>query len=536
MSNQSPERVALRILGAVLFLAFALFAAPPVYGQAPPLPDDINQDSRLTWHPTLNPTAAVTVDSLDVVTDWRGGAPKVVPTKGREPLIVAIEQLSNNSGEWVGVTGRHGAVKLGNKIDRDESARPSGFQGISVIGLDTDSSSSDGAVIAGFALAQYVGVNRDFAFINLTIDSWTNRPCTTAANANPTFGHLYEENIEFLSICNDLARPLADGSFPTAKGDASTTWIERLEGHVQTHFKNVRMVGGVAKGDGKDGTSEHGVYQNGPPGDSEFIDTYWHGCQISALYFPTRFADRIEDSKGNPIAERFGHGKLLIINPVIRDCGVNGSFAINICGGILDPEIWNPDYRVNLDGYSLSGQKPGGKWAGSFLQVYLDHKAFYLLPPINSNSKPVALGYSLETGTTLPMSPGIQALVDAGVLPWDGRGGARSLKVYGGTYRCANLTNALFNLRDVAAMPEFYEGAVGVAPFSVQGAGKTIAFGSTGVGSQCGPGGAGQNPDAVWGQQCRFFTRKPATSVFGKVMVGGNQISSAQMDGWRARP
>lgn len=542
-----------------LFVALAVFAslaggAP----QGPPLPEGVGADQRLTWRPQLAPTATVTVDDLGVITDWRSGSPVTVPSGGREPLIVAVELLQNDAGQWVGLLGDHGSLKLGARTDKDEASRPQGFAGISVVGLGDDPS---GASLAGFALAQYAGGRqRDLALINLTIDSWTNRPCTTAAGGHPDYGHLYLERIDLLSIANDLARQDALGphvdpsgaTWKTAKAGASTTWLFRLEGYVRSHFLQVRMVGGVAPGDGLAGASEHGAYQNGPAGDSEFVECEFHGCQISALYFVTRFADRIVGPNGDPIAERWGAGRLLIEDLFAHDCGVNGSFAVNICGGLLDVTVRGYHYRVNQDGYALSGHVPGGKWAGGALQAYCDHKAYELVPPISSQSKPVALGYSLESGLVdqagapLPMSDGVQALVDAGRLPWDGYGAARSITIVGGLYEVANLTPPLMHLRDVALVTVVQRDGQ-VQPWTVRGlgAGKALAFGGSGLRSQCGPAeAAGAGPGLVpsglpagWNQQARFVSRpSPASWLGGKVHVGGQAVSPAELATWLWRP
>ncbi len=552
------------MITATLFGVLSLFLSIVVAPQAPPdpdvgaagpaLPDGLGTDPRLTWHPRLNPTATVTVDEFGQVVDWRAVPPAVVPTGGRVPLIVALEQLNNNAGEWVGVWGRQAAVKVGARTDNDETSRPAGYQGVSVVGLDRDVSTSTGAVIGGFQLAQYVGVQRDFAFLNLTVDSWTNRPCTTAAHANPTFGHLYVERVDLLGIPNDLARQDAAGAWKTAKGDAATTWWFRLEGHVQSHFLEVHSVGGVVPGDGLDGTSEHGVYQNGPPGDSEFVDVRFHGSQISALYFVTRYADRIMDSTtGDPIAERYGQGRLLLEDVFAWDCGVNGSFAVNVCGGPqLRVRLRNFHYRVNRDGYDLSGHTPGGKWAGGAVQFYCDHKAFELVPPINSQSKPVALGYSLESGRLdvngdpLPMSVGVQDLVDAGTIPWDGFGASRELLIEGGLFEVANVTPPLIKLRDVGLV-SIAPAVADVTPWTVTGigAGKVLSFGDSGLGSQCGPAHnparpAGLLPGTMaaagWNQQARFLTRRPSTWLGGAVAVNGTKVAPAMLDTWSWRP
>lgn len=556
MQNHFLSGARMRLI-AFLVLALSGFLAGPTTAQAPALPREFGADPRLTWRPTLNPTAAVTVDDQGVVTDWRGAAPVLVPAAGRVPLIVALELLDNDAGQWVGISGVQGAVKLGARTDKDESARPAGFSGISVVGLGDG---PDGASIGGYQLANYVGRQSDLAFCNLTIDSWTNRPCTLAAHAHPDFGHLYLEDVDLLGIPNDLARPDPAGAYvdpagvawPTPKFDAATTWWFRHEGYAASHFLRVRSVGGAVRGDGHAGTSEHGVYQDGPADDSQFLDCYFHGCQISALYFPTRFADRIVTGAGVVVAERIGRGRLLIDGLFAHDCGVNGSFAVNVCGGLLDVEVRDYRYRVNLDGYALSGQAPGAKWAGGALQVYCDHKAWELLPPISSQSKPVALGYSLESGVLdangdpLPMSDGVQALVDAGTIPWDGYGGARSLLVVGGSYEVSNLTPPLFSLRDVRLV-SIQQGAADTVSWRVVGlgAGKVLHFAGTGVRSQCGPAQAPGAPSgalppslgSTWNQQARFLSRlPPAAWLGGGVRVNGQGVSGADLATWRWRP
>ena len=501
--------------------------------QAPALPDGLCADPRMTWRPTLNPTAAVVVDEFGVVTVWRTGSPVIVPTNGRAPITVGAEQLKNNSGEWLGFYGNQGVVSLGKKPDSNDAARANGFQGVSFVGLDHDSHSSTGSVLGGFNLAQYVGHNRDIAFLNLTIDSWTNRPCTTAAHANPDLGHLYLERIKYLAIGRR-----AQGLTP--KGLAVTTWAFRLEGHVRSHFLDVRMVGGETEGDGFAGTVEHGVYQNGPPGSSEFVDCTFQGAGISAVYFVTRFMDRIDH--GTTWGERFGQGTLLLENLTAIDCGPNGSFAVNVCGGILDVVLRNYHYRVNRD----TGSPTPAPWAGGAIQFYCDHKAYELGPPINSQSKPVALGYSLESSTVLPMSAGIQALVDAGVLPWDGYGSARSLTVIGGTFEVANLTPPLFSLRDVRLVT-FQETGVGASPFTVSGlgGGKVVTFAGNGQKAQCGPAQAAGKPagrvpaalGAGWNQQARFLSRRlPSTWIGGTVKIVSTTVPPADLDSWAWRP
>ena len=525
--NNTPPRILSLILA---WLSFAVFGL----AQAPSLPDGLACDPRLTWRPTLNPTATVVLDSLGNVTSWRTGAPVVVPTAGRAPITVALEQLENNKGEWLGFYGRHGAVKLGARTDKDESARPQGFQGISVVGLDPDSHSSTGAVLAGINLAQYVGVQRDLAFLRLTVDSWTNRPCTLAAGAHPTFGHVYLEDIEVLAIGRKWQNL-------TDKGGAVTTWVLRAEGHAQLHVLRLRMVGGVLKGDGKAGTVEHGIYANGPAGDSEVLDSLFEGCGISATYFVTRYADRIDLLAGT-WAERYGHGALLVDNLTALECGPNGSFAFNVCGGALHVVLRNFTYEVNQGAIGTAAP-----WAGGAVQFYTDHKAYELVPPINSNSVPVALGYSMDThSSALPMSPGVAALVASGALPWDDFGAARSLHVIGGTFRVANLKPPLFNLRDVGLVM-FTQLADGVEPFSVTGLGnnKVLAFASSGVWSQCGPAQAeGQPPGqlpaqfgAAWNQQARFYSRRPPdTWLGGRVTVNGTNVPAADLATWMWRP
>jgi hypothetical protein len=518
----------LRGLSLALFLFLASVCG---FSQAPPLPDGLNSDPRLTWHPTLQPTATVVIDALGVVTNWRSGKPVVVPTGGRLPMAVAMEQMQNNAGEWIGFFGRQGSVKVGSRVDKDETARQIGYQGISVVGLEADSFSSDGSVLAGFQLAQYVGVNRDIAFLHLTIDSWDNRPCTTAAHANPTYGHLYLEEIEVLSIGRDQQNQ-------TAKGAGLTTWVGRFDGHVQLHAKGVRMVGGVTKGDGLAGTVEHGIYQNGPPGDSELVDCEFHGCAISAVYWVTRFLDRIDLGAG--WSERFGYGTLLLENLTAIDCGRNGSFAVNVCGGLLHVVLRNYHYRVNCD----DGANPP-KWAGGAIQFYTDNKAYELVPPVNSGSVPIALGYSLETGTGLPMSDGVQDLVDNGTLPWDGYGAARSLEVIGGTFEVQNLQPPLIKLRDVALV-SFTDGEGQAPKLSVSGlgSGRWVQFASSGQGSQCGPAQAPGKPagkvpvqlGAGWNQQCRFYSRKPPSAWFGRVQIGTTYVTPADLDTWLWKP
>ncbi len=527
-------------LTTFLAAAFALFFGPLAglaIAQGPALPDGLAQDPRMTWRPTLNPTATVEIDALGTVTNWRSGSAVAVPLNGRAPIAVAVEQLQNNAGEWIGFFGNQGSVKIGARVDKDETARASGYQGISVVGLDTDPHSSEGSVLSGFALAQYIGHNRDVAFLNLTIDSWTNRPCTTAAHANPTFGNLYLERIKVLSIGRDQQGL-------TAKGGALTTWVARLEGHVRSHFLDVKMVGGVVEGDGIAGTVEHGVYQNGPPGDSEFVDCSFHGCAISALYFVTRYMDRID--LGSSYGERFGFGKLYVEDLEAIDCGRNGSFAFNVCGGVLDVTLKNYHYRVNRD----TGSPTPPKWAGGACQFYTDHKAYELDTsagmPTGSNAVPKALGYSLATHTSLPMSDGVQALVDSGALPWDGYGSGRSLTVIGGRFEVANLTPPLFSLRDVRLV-SFVQSDADADSFQVSGlgGGKVIGFAGSGISAQCGPA---QNPayppgkvpptlGAGWNQQARFLSRKPpSTWIGGKVNIGATTVSPADLDTWAWKP
>lgn len=521
-----------------LFVVLGVFGAiAPALAQAPPLPDGLAQDPRLTWRPALNPTATVTLDAQDVVTVWRSGQPVVVPTAGRSGLAVALEQLANDSGEWLGFTGRHGAVQLGDKVGTEDCARPQGFSGISIVGLDSDPSSSDWAVLGGFQIDQRIGLQKDLAFLNLAIDSWTNRPCMVGDGDDPAVGNLYLESIRAFAIPNDLKGQ-------TAKGASCTTWLFKIHGSWRLHVLALELRDGVVPGDGLGGTSEHVFYLDALLGDSELLDSYLHGAQISGFYCTTRYQNRLRSAGG--WVERYSQGRLLIDGTTFHDCGVMGSWAVNICGGVQHVTLRNLTYRVNLDGYALSGQVPGGKWAGGAAQVYVDKKQFELDTgtaadpiPISSKSVPKALGYSMEPSwNSLPESPDTAAMN----LPWDGYGGARSFEVIGGTFEGANIYPPLFNLRDVALVT-FVESQAGVAPFRVRGAGKTAAFAASGPLSQCGPAqepGAtpGRVPAALssaYGQQARFKSRALPSKWFGSVKINGTAVSPADLDTWAWR-
>ena len=517
---------------ALLLPAIISALAPSAIAQAPSLPEGLCDEPKATWRPTLQPQATVVVSSAGRVQLWRSGSPVDIPTAGREPIIVALEQLQNHAGEWVGFFGRQGSVRLGAKIGAKDAARASGFQGISVVGLDEDPTSSDWSVLEGIQLAQYVGTQRDIAVLATTIDSWTNRPCTTAAHPNPDYGNFYLERIRYLAIPNDLKGR-------TAKGDATTTWAFRLEGEVRLHAIDVSLQDGVTIGDGLGGTSEHGFYVNGLQGNSELIRCWIHGAQISAFYFVTRYGDRISLPSGGWI-ERYAFGNLLIDQCTAHDCGVNGSFALNVCGGVQDVAVRSYHWRTNLDGYDLSGQIPGGKWAGGAIQIYLDHKAYELdySVPINSNSLPIALGYSLETGTTLPMSAGIQALVDSGTLPWDGFGGARSLTIVGGVFETQNLTPQMVNLRNVGKVTVI-EREPGVRRFRTSG-GFPFFFGRSGLASACGTMGPGLVPAKAgsgWTQQALFVSDRPASQWIAgvKMSPAAAQLSAVELDSWSSQ-
>jgi hypothetical protein len=498
---------------------------------APELPEGLSIDGRLSWRPALKPTAAITVDAAGVITDWRAGAPKVIPAGGREELIVALEQLQNNSGEWVGVLGRHGMVRLGDKTGAKDGARPEGFSGLSIVGLDqADPSSSDYTYLAGAMISQRVGIQRDLAFLNLTFDCTTDRPFETLAGQQVDPGNFYLERVRFLAISNS-----AQGLTP--KGSNSSTFILKHHGGSRLHLLGVDLLDGAEVGDGWGGSSQHFLYSDGCFGDSEFIDCRLHGCKISALYFATRYQNRIQTGP-NTWVERYAKGRLLIENLSATDCGVLGSWAVNICGGFCQVVVRNYHYRVNLDGYDLAGQVPGAKWAGGALQAYVDAKQYELdyTLPINSNSQPIALGYSMDPpGGSLPASPGAAAMG----LPSDGYGGARSIEIVGGTFEGAAIYPPLINLRDVKLVA-LTESAAGCAPFTVRGVGKTLAFGSSGISSQCGPAEEpGKQPGSMpavlagWNQQARFLSRRPASSwIGGAVKVNGVTVPPADLDTW----
>jgi len=381
--------------------------------------------------------------------------------------------------------------------------------------------------------SQRIGEQRDLALLNLTIDSWTDRPCQTIEGPTSRPGHLYLERIKVLAISNNLKGQ-------TVKGDKATKWPFKLHGAWACHWSGVELRDGVSPGDGLGGASEHFLYADAMHGDSEFWDCWVERAKISALYFTTRFHNRLALS-GGTWAERYAYGRLTIGNLVVRDCGELGSWAVNICGGVQEVLVRNMHYRVNLDGYDPVGHPPGSKWAGGALQVYVDHKQFELddSTPINSNSVPVALGYSMELGTGLPMSAGVDAIG----LPWDGYGGARSLTIEGGTFEGANIYPPLFNLRDVALV-SLVESVPEAAPFTVRGVGKTMAFGSSGQRNQCGPAEQpGQQPGRLpaslgpgWNQQARFLSRKAPSRWVGAVKVYGTTVPPADLDTWAWRP
>lgn len=497
---------------------------------APELPEGLGLDPRLTWHPTLKPTAAVTLDASNTITDWRGGTPKVIPSNGRDELTVALEQLVNNSGEWLGVLGRHGMVRLGDKIGAKDTARPEGFSGISVVGLDqADPSSSDYAYIAGGMISERVGIQQNLAFLNLTIDCVTDRPFETLAGSQIDPGNFYFERVRFLAISNS-----AQGL--TSKGSNSSTFILKHHGGSRLHLYGVDLLDGAEVGDGMGGSSQHFLYSDGCLGDSEFIDCRIHGCKISALYYATRYQNRISTGPLSWV-ERYARGRLLIENLTAIDCGVLGSWTVNICGGFCSVVVPNYHWRVNLDGYDLAGQVPGGRWSGGALQVYVDAKQYELdySQPINSNSVPIALGYSMEpAGGSLPPSPGSGAMG----LPSDGFGGARSVEIIGGTFEGAAVYPPLFNLRDVKLV-SVTESAAGCAPFTTRGVGKALAFGASGISSQCGPAQepgrpAGSLPNSLagWNQQARFLSRRLPSTWLGAVKVNGTAILAKDLDTW----
>lgn len=504
-------------------------------GQAPARPDDIGSDSRLTWHPRLNPTATVVLEADGTVTVWRSGAPVVVPTGAREPLAVALEQCQNDSGEWVGFYGTWPRPRIGSGTGTRDAHRAAGFSGVSLIGLCDDPSSSDWARIGGILISQAIGRQKDLAFINLTIDSWQDRPCEIVEGGERGAGNFYLENVEVLAIP-------ASRKGQTAKGDAATKWPFKGHGAWRVHAKNVRLLDGVDRGDGLGGATEHVWYWDALQGDSEFVECTARGAGISALYFTSRYQYRLQATPANgPWNERFAFGKLLIDELTVIDCGVLGSFAVNICGGIQDVTIRDPLYRVNLD----NPNGPAARWAGGFCQVYVDHKQYELdyTLPVNSQSQPIALGYSMNPpGGALPESAG----ADAMGLPKDGFGGCRSLTVIGGQYQCANLYPPLFSLRDVKLVT-FVEGEAGVLPFKATGIGKTAAFALSGPASQCGPAQEpGQPPGLVpaalgagWNQQARFVSRRSPSVWFGRASMGssnGVTVQASELDTWIWRP
>lgn len=545
--NQTMKLLTLwqTLAGAVLALGFS--QAPPlaleVDGNAPAVPDGLFEDPRATWTPTLDATATVVVEANGTVTSYKTGIPTTIAVpSNRRALGVALEQCANNDGDWVGFYGTHNyELTIGSTPGPRDVGRPQGYQGISLIGLETDPSNSDQSVLWGVHFAQHIGVNKDLAFANFTVDSHSIMPIQTADLSHPPFGNIYLERLKFLVISNDQAKnPLPPGIDPALKKNA-TTRVIRGHGAARWHILYCDMLDGWQPGDGQAGASEHFFYYDAQQGDSEVIGCRVRGAQWSGVQCVSRYTDRFK--VGGVWQERYAFGKLLVDDCWFENVGSAGTGCINIAGGgIVDCTVRNMHYEANYVPSNSTGQVLPKGWPGMALLCYVDKKAFELdstsidpntgKPYTAGQGPPIALGYSMNaTGGSLPPSE----LMDAS-LPTDGFGACRSFTVIGGTFRRNNGGNApLFNFRDCANVT-IIEVAQGATPFNSTGG--VMMFCQGGLFEQNKKAGDGKVPakcgPGYW-QQARLISRKNKPSTWiGPIKMAASRtsLSGAEIDSW----
>lgn len=492
---------------------------------APALPDGIAVDERLTWRPTLDPQATVTVDG-NTVTDWRTGSPSnVLVPSNRSSLGVALELCANNDGDWVGFTGSFPyELTIGSSKDGPRDVgRPEGFQGVSLIGLDEDAGSSMRSQIRGVHFAQGQGINQDIALIGFIVDSHSIMPIQTT-NLARSFGHLYLERLRFLTISNDQT------------GKTPTTRVIRGHGGAAWHILNCQMVDGLEIGDGLAGASEHFLYYDGQMGPSEVVGCWLRGPQWAGIQAVGRYTDRFQDANG-VWQERFPVGALLIEDCKFENVGSAGTACINITGGgLLDVTVKNCTYSAGFIQTGGSGQVGPNGWLGMAIQTYTDHKAWELddVNYLPGQGPKIARGYSMEPIPNLPESAGPPP------LPADGFGACRSIRVIGGTWLRNGGGSPLFSFRDCADVTIVQQGvAFGGGPtLPLTLSGGPIMFAHTGVLQNNGKAGEGSVPSGVgpgYWQQATFVGRRaPSTWITVPVKMGAARktLSVTDLDSW----
>jgi hypothetical protein len=490
------------------------------------IPAHLLQDSRVTWTPKLNPMPRAVVGPGKVVysIDSQGIMSTVPVPTGKCPIGVALDLCQNNAGDWIGLLGDVGGIEMGHQnAASGKAARSIGYQGISLVGLDQDPSSSTCAVIHSLELAQAVGVQDGIALMGVILDSRSIMPIFVENLIEPGVGHLYLEDIRVLSV---------PASRKALKGGFATTRVIRLHGRCILHAVNVVMAGGIMIGDGLEGATEHFIYGNCQGGDSEVIDCKAVDCQYTGYQGVGRYTDRI--LRAGKWIERFPFGKLLIEDFWTVDCGSGGATAVTVAGGgLLEVTVRNMRYEANLDG-SIAN------WKGQALLAYLDHKA-YELDEVNypaGQGPAIARGYSMDPAFQ-PESDGM-----SGVLPDDGLGTCRSFKVYGGSFkRGGKSTSPLFSFRNAASV-WIGENAGGAIPFEASGG--VIMFANTGLDTQNGRAGDGLVPPGLppgYWQQAVFASARRAPSQWVGVPVkmgttaSGSpaQLTAAELNSWQGQ-
>jgi hypothetical protein len=535
-------------------------SSPPVASAAtgaPAVPDGLFEDPRVTWKPKLDITATAVVYADGSVVSFKTGTPKVITGSAASALGTALLQCANNDGDWVGFYGEHPyELGIGDATSKRDVGRPSGFQGISLIGLETDPNNSDLSVLWGVHFMQHEGVQKDLTIANCVIDSHSIMPIQVTDLAYPDLGNLYLESLRFLTISNDQAHA-------NPAGKNATTRVIRGHGGARWHIVNCDMLDGYVLGDGQSGASEHFFYYDGQRGDSEVIGCRVRNPQWCGVQAVGRYTDRFWAA--GAWQERMPYGKLLIEDCWFENVGSAGTACINITGGMLDVTVKNCTY---LAGYTLpatTGQLGPKGWLGIAIQTWTDRKVFQLADTIDPTTgvpyidpktgKPyvnpatgkrwsagqgpiTARGYSMDLRGSLADSPGIPT------FPEDGFGSCRSITVIGGSYKRKSGTNPLFSFRDCAKVTIRYQGVqldgTPTLPLTIEGGSIMVAGG--GVFENNGKAGNGLVPAKIgpgYWQQIAFEGRKlPSTYLFVPVKIGAVRVAltTAELNTWATMP
>lgn len=518
--------IGLFIVLAALVALSAQNPPAPDLSMAPPVPAGVGIEPRCTWHPKLDANATAVVLADGTVIDYRGGGDgtPVLSPANRSPLGIALDLCANDDGDWVGFYGTWPyELKLGDGTGPRETARLSGYRGVSLIGLNQDPSDSDCSVLWGLHLSQKTGTQADIALIGCVIDSHSIMPIQTMDLANPPFGNIWLEDLRFLTISNDQAHA-------NPAGKTATTRVIRGHGAARWHVVDCEMLDGYVIGDRQAGASEHFAYWDGQQGDSEFIGCKIRGPQWAGMQAVGRYTDRMQLPSGTWI-ERFPYGKLRIEDCWFENVGSAGTACINITGGgLLEVTVTNCTYSAGFIQTGSSGQVGPKGWLGMAIQTYTDHKAWEL-DEVNypAGQGPIlGRGYSMEP-TTNPASPGPPPLLD------DGFGACRSIVVIGGTWRRNGGGSPLFSFRDCKDV-QIVQQAQGSTPLVLSGG--PIMFCPNGVLEQCGKAGSGPVPagsgTGYW-QQARFISRRaPSTWITVPVKMGTSRktLIPVDLDKW----